>query len=326
MKRSEIEEVLFCPTGACNLRCAPCAGHWVRKRLPRAAAVRFLAGCSRAGIKRVGFTGGEPFLAMETLLALVRDAVKRGMLFDRIMTNGVWFRDKRHLERSLKKVFEAGFDGDLCVSIDAFHEQDMMQVAQFVKCAVAIGRRPDIVSIASIWDARRRETEQKLTRLAKLLKAKIERYPKTWAIRSAEVFLRVQTIELSPIGPVEKEKAPWDGRWFKEDYCKGPGRTFFVLSNGDVKPCCGYASHLADFTVGNIKRDSCRRLISNAKRHRFIATVYASGLSAIRKRLERKGIRFPGKASNHCFFCYYLLTAVSRPVLESCLDRRRRNP
>jgi MoaA/NifB/PqqE/SkfB family radical SAM enzyme len=320
MNRSEIEEVLFCPTGACNLRCAPCAGHWVQKRLPKAAALRFLDGCSRAGIKRVGFTGGEPFLALETLLALVRGAVKRGMLFDRIITNGVWFRDQAHLERTLRRVIDAGFDGEFCVSVDAFHEQDMKQVAQFVECAVATGRRPDIVSIASIWDVRRGETERKLEQLSKLLKGTIERHKKTWAIRSPEAFLRVHTIELSPIGPVAKEKNPWDGRWFKEDYCQGPGKTFFVLSNGDVKPCCGYASQLDDFTIGNITRDSCGQLLKNAKRHRLIATVYASGLSAIRKRLERKGVRFPGKASNHCFFCYYLLTAVPPDVLESCLD------
>jgi len=322
MKRQMIEEVLFCPTGACNLRCKPCAGHWVQERLPRAAATRFLEECSRAGIRRVGFTGGEPFLAVDTLLALVRGAVKRDMLFDRIMTNGVWFRDAEHLERAVRRVLEAGFDGEFCVSVDAFHEQDMRRVAQFVRCAVHLGRRPDIVSIASIWDTRRAETEKKLLRLAKLLKARIERHPKTWALRSPDVFLRVNTIELSPIGPVATEKNPWDGRWFREDYCEGPGRTFFVLSNGDVKPCCGYASQLADFTIGNIKRDSCRRLIAKAKRHRLIATVYASGLSAIRKRLERQGVRFPGKASNHCFFCYYLLTEIPRRQLESCLDRR----
>ena len=320
VSRSEIEEVLFCPTGACNLRCAPCAGHWVRARLPRAAALRFLNGCSRAGIKRVGFTGGEPFLALDTLVALVRGAMKRDMLFDRIMTNGVWFRDTAHLERAVRKVMDAGFDGEFCVSVDAFHEQEMRQVAQFVKCAVAQAGWPDVVSIASIWDVRQRETQQKLKQLAQHLGGKVERHPKTWAIRSPDAFLRVNPIELSPIGPVAREKNPWDGRWFKEDYCQGPGKTFFVLSNGDVKPCCGYATQLDAFTIGNITRDTSRTLLARARKNRLMATVYTSGLSAIRKRLERQGVRFPGKTSNHCFFCHYLLTELPRPLLESCLD------
>lgn len=323
MKRYDIDEVLFCPTGECNLRCLPCAGQWVQERLSKTAAERFLAECGRAGIKRVGFTGGEPFLAMATLLAIIRGAVKRNMLFDRIMTNGVWFRSNKHLEQSLQRTIKAGFDGEFCVSVDAFHEQDMKQVARFIKCAVAVGRRPDIVSIASIWDTRQRETKRKLVQLAGLLKARIERHSKTWAIRSDEAFVKVNAIELSPIGRVAKEKMPWDGRWFREDYCAGPGRALFVLSNGDVKPCCGYASHLADFTVGNINSDSFRKIASNAKRHRFMSTVYASGLSTIRKRLERKGFRFPGKTSNHCFFCYYIMTTVPRPLLEDCLDRPR---
>ena len=43
----------------------------------------------------LGFTGGEPFLYPGVSASLCRRGAELGFRFDKIMTNGVWFKDER---------------------------------------------------------------------------------------------------------------------------------------------------------------------------------------------------------------------------------------
>src|ERR1041385_6161982 len=88
----------FAGTFQCNLTCPHCCVpiEWT-DRLDIGIAVRFLEDAHRHGIDLLGFTGGEPFLYPEFVLALTRRAAELGFRFDKIVTNGVWFRDEPHL-------------------------------------------------------------------------------------------------------------------------------------------------------------------------------------------------------------------------------------
>lgn len=261
--------------------------------------------CKSAGIKRVSFTGGEPFLHPEFLNKISALAVKNKMLFGRVITNGVWYKSDKILNSTLTKLFKAGYDGDICVSADAFHAQNIKKVAAFIRRAISVWRRPDIVSIVWVGGSREKETKVKLRKILSSLKG-----------------LPVKTVKiaLSPIGErMTRITNPWGDKWFKEDYCKGPGNALFVLPDGDVKPCCGYATDQAGLTIGNIKNDSAKKIISTAGRNDFVRAVFTVGLSGIRKRLERLGILFPGKTENHCFFCHHLLTKVPKDLLKKAL-------
>jgi MoaA/NifB/PqqE/SkfB family radical SAM enzyme len=318
------KEILFSPTTACNLTCPHCG-------VPRSGtiinikdAVRFLDGAPASGVERVGFTGGEPFLAMGPLVALTKEAVGRGLLFDRIMTNGVWWRRAGTLRRRLSALRDAGYDGSICVSLDAFHAQDPRKVARFIRCAASVWRRPDIVSIARVSGARDRESARLLRRVARELGGSVRVSPAGASyIRSDRLFVKVYDIALSPAGKASCLKDGWgDGRWFREDRCRGPGNVFMVMPDGAVKPCCGYASDEAALTIGNIKRDSPARILRKFSGNRFASTVFNSGLGELRRRLERSGVRFPGRTSSHCFFCRYVLTRLNKGVVTRCLDAR----
>ncbi|MDD5422621.1 MAG: radical SAM protein [Candidatus Omnitrophota bacterium] len=314
------EEVLFSPTARCNLACPHCTSAKTGPNLSVGTAERFLAGCGKIGIKYVGFTGGEPFLAPDFLCSLTRKAVSEGMLFDRIMTNGVWYKSGSHLDGALARLRKAGYDGSICVSVDAFHKQDLKKAARFIETAVSIWQRPDIVSIARTTGARDKATDRMLRILARLLGAGYARAGRgSHCIRNDSVFVRVSNIELSPVGKAGRLKDPWGGRWFKEDYCKGPGNAFFVMPDGKVKPCCGYAADSEILTIGNIKRDSAADILRRAGSNRFVAAVFDSGLTEIRKKLERLGVKFPGKTTNHCYLCYYILNNIPGEILRRCL-------
>jgi uncharacterized Fe-S cluster-containing radical SAM superfamily protein len=304
------KEVLFSPTLQCNLKCAHCDIEKRHGLLPVKVVSLFIKKCAAAGINRVGFTGGEPFLAADFLVAVTKETLRQRMFFSRITTNGVWFKNKTMLTATLTKLFKAGYDGDILVSVDAFHAQGLKKVALFVRTVSRIWNRPEMISIAAVRGARETTTSKRLKQLAHLLGGRLcnadNRSP---CLRSKDLFMRIIYIDLSPVGRAAGLKNPWDGKWFKDDFCSGPGNIFFVTPDGKVAPCCGYANGHALLNIGTID-DSPAKLIKNARKNKFVSTIFSRGLHALRKKLMAEGIKLPGKTTNHCFFCRYLLDLV----------------
>jgi MoaA/NifB/PqqE/SkfB family radical SAM enzyme len=301
------EEVLFSLTGKCNLDCPHCSGKAAGARFPENSAKRFLRECLRLGINRVGFTGGEPFLETELLCRMSGYARRLGYLFDRVMTNGVWYKSKRDLVRAFKKLHASGFDGSICVSVDAFHDSKPRKIAAFINLACKIWDRPDIISIAYVGPKRQEATRRAIEKLSGLL--------------DEGLFVKLNRIDLSVVGRAENIARLWNGRCIKEDYCRGPGNVLYVLPDGSVRPCCGYASPHGRLISGNIKRDSARDICRNIKNNRFISTVFGSGIGRLRRRLEIAGFKFAGMTDNHCALCDYILKNVPEEMLDNCLDR-----
>src|SRR5947209_10726929 len=77
----------FAGTYQCNLTCSHCCVpiEWP-DRLDIAVAMRFLEDAHREGIEILSFTGGEPFLYPEFLVALTRRGAELGMRFDKVQT------------------------------------------------------------------------------------------------------------------------------------------------------------------------------------------------------------------------------------------------
>jgi hypothetical protein len=301
------DEILLSLTDRCNLRCSHCDIKRGRSSLNAKDAVKFIQSCADFGIRRIGFTGGEPFLVTNLMRRIIKEAVRCRMTFNRIMTNGAWFRTKKELIFTFKSIFYAGYDGDICVSVDAFHCQDLQKVALLIKTAIEIWKRPDIISISAVKGVKEYETSKRLTRLARLLNARIKfNSGKNAFIKKDSLFIKIFCIDLSPVGKAAALKNPWNGKWFKDDFCKGPGNIFFVLPDGKVKPCCGYGNDSDMLTIGSIRTDTPKKLLHNTWKNRFISEVFGSGLHPMRLSIEKSGIRFPGKTQNHCFFCGYL--------------------
>src|SRR5437660_12839961 len=76
----------FAGTYQSNLTCPHCCVpiEWT-DRLDIDVALRFLEDAYRQGIRTLGFTGGEPFLYPEFLVAVTERASALGMRFDQLM-------------------------------------------------------------------------------------------------------------------------------------------------------------------------------------------------------------------------------------------------
>ncbi len=301
----------FAGTYQCNLSCPHCCVpiEW-SDRLDIGAARHFLEDAHREGIGVLGFTGGEPFLYPEFLFALCRRATELGFRFDKIMSNGVWHTDAAHLTSVLTELAATGFHGKLGLSVDKFHGMHTAKAAEFCRLARRVFARDNIVSLS--YASRRPDLGlEPVHELARELSAVVE-----WSdmlhrylLVSDELTITLNWNHLAPVERAERFTGAWDGEWFAEDYCEGPGQALIVTPRGEVKPCCGFASDLDQLTIGNIYRDTVRRIIRRARRHPYVGKVFREGLTAIRDEiLARDPETLPDATSNHCFFCWYVLT------------------
>jgi MoaA/NifB/PqqE/SkfB family radical SAM enzyme len=301
----------FAGTYQCNLSCPHCCVpiEWT-DRLDIPTALGFLEQAPAEGIGILGFTGGEPFLYPEFVLTLTRRAAELGFRFDKIMTNGVWHEDGRHLEATLRDLAAAGFNGKLGLSVDKFHGKHTAKAAEFCRVARRVFARDNALSL-SYASRHPDQGLEPVQDLARELNAVVD-----WSdmlhrylLVSDELTMTLNWNHLAPVERAERFTGAWDGVWFEEDYCEGPGQALIVTPKGDVKPCCGFASDLDQLTIGNIYRDSVRQVIRNGRRHPYVGKVFRKGLTAIRDEiLARDPNALPGATSNHCFFCWYVLT------------------
>jgi len=66
---------------------------------------------------------------------------------------------------------------------------------------------------------------------------------------------------------------------------------------------------LDQLTIGNIYQHSVKEIIGRARKHPYVGRVFREGLTSIRDEiLARDPNALPGITSNHCFFCWHVLT------------------
>jgi hypothetical protein len=301
----------FAGTYQCNLSCPHCCVpiEWP-DRLDIGVALRFLEDAHAYGINILGFTGGEPFLYPEFVQVVTRRAAELGFRFDKIMTNGVWFSERAQLEQALGELAAAGFTGKLGLSVDKFHGVQTARLADFCRAARRIFGRDNIVSVSYASRAPDQGLEP-VRKLALELGGVVEwsEVLGRYLLVAPDWTMTLNWNHLAPVERAERFTGGWDGTWFVEDYCEGPGQALIVNPRGEVKPCCGFASDLDQLTIGNIYQDTVAQIVQRGRGHPYVGKVFREGLTAIRDEiLARDPNALPGATSNHCYFCWYVLT------------------
>jgi hypothetical protein len=317
-------EVIFAPTARCNLACGHCRVDRSRKTaLTAEAACAFLEDCAAHGIDRVGFSGGEPFLEPAFLAAVIEKTVDLGLMFDRLMTNGVWYDSDAELDRVLGMIYDAGFDGTIGLSVDDWHGQNPEKLSAFIRKVAELGAENDAtgetvgVEIVSVRSREGDAPANLLERTASLLGAKLILEKGTPAeIRSGstrgnrshdsgENALNIPILVI-PYSAGADDPAAWRAKkWFDDDWCAGPGNVLYVHPDSAVAVCCGFANERPELTVGTVA-DGVETLITRARATPHIIDCYERGLSVRRRELEASGTIFPGTADDICFFCDWL--------------------
>ncbi|MBR5400570.1 MAG: 4Fe-4S cluster-binding domain-containing protein [Treponema sp.] len=284
------QEIIFSCTTACNLHCEHCFVNRTPLKLDIDQAVSFLQSCAQGGnIDRVGFTGGEPFLYMDFLLALTKETVAQDLLFDQIMTNGDWWKDQTDLKNTLQSLYDAGYDGKIGLSWDEYHGQSEERMNTFIKTV------QDVFGEGSI----------------NIQVVSTSGVPEPNGVPEPVEGPPGVQIHTLPRTYPSKDPRAWESkRWFKEDYCQGPGNILYVHADGNIAPCCGFANENPALFIGKIT-DSYETILKNAGQNKMIQLCFYCGLSSYRrhelkKQLKEQGKKLPGKTSDICSLCDFV--------------------
>ncbi|MCR4741613.1 MAG: radical SAM protein [Treponema sp.] len=295
------EEVIFSVTQACNLRCGHCFVSKSPKNLDIQKAKDFLTTCIQSPVQRIGFSGGEPFLNLEFLIEITKFAVEHDFIFDQIVTNGDWWQEEEDLCQKLQKLYDAGYDGKFALSWDTFHGQKSERMEIFIS-AVQELFGPESINIQRVLD----KGGESLP-LARTLSLAT---PSSGGSTSPATPPGIKVYSLEQTFP-SKDKRAWQAKkWFKDDYCQGPGQILYVHTDGNIAPCCGFANENPQLFIGRIE-DSYQEIMEKAENNELVKICYQEGLGHYRKRgfkkiLKKKKIKMPGKCSDICSFCDYV--------------------
>ena len=316
-------EIIFSATTACNLLCEHCFINRELKRIDITTAESFLRNCVEAGgtvtaegielprIERVGFTGGEPFLYLDFLLALTKATIENDLLFDQIMTNGDWWQDEAELCEKLQTLYDAGYDGKIGLSWDSYHGQTADRMKTFISTVLEIFGE-DSINIQRVEDVG--EDSPSLQPASGL---PLPPLTGGSAPRNAPCFSEnIPVYTLPRTYPSDDPRAWQARRWFKEDYCQGPGNILYVHADGNIAPCCGFANENPKLFIGTI-HDSLEQIMQNVAANPMIQICYKEGLShyrrhGLKKSLHSQGKKLPGKCSDICSFCDFVCKQDTR--------------
>jgi hypothetical protein len=229
----------FAGTYQCNLSCPHCCVpiEWP-DRLEIPPALRLLEEAVRYGIRTLGFTGGEPFLYPEFVPTLTKRAAQLGCRIDKIMTNGVWHNSRHMLRRTLQLLADAGFSGKLGLSVDKFHgSRHTERLGEFCRTARRVFRRDTILSHS--YASRTPDAGLEPIRdLAAELGGVVEWSGtlRRFLLVSTDLTMTLNWNHLASVERAERISGAWDGSWFQEDYCEGPGQALIVTPRGEMKP------------------------------------------------------------------------------------------
>ena len=301
-------EIIFSTTTACNLHCEHCFINRTPRKLEIAEAVKLIENCVQAGseIDRIGFTGGEPFLYMDFLVEVTKAAISHDLMFDQIMTNGDWWRDEADLTATLQKLYDAGYDGKIGLSWDSYHGQSKERMETFIRTVQKIFGEESIniqtVEDDTVVEALETTVER---RHAELVSASTRRPRNKFGVTEFHL----------PRTYTSDDPRAWQARrWFREDYCEGPGNILYVHADGNIAPCCGFANENPALFIGRIT-DSYETIMQNAQNNTMIKICYEEGLShyrrhGLKKSLRSRGVKIPGKCSDICSFCDFVCKQI----------------
>jgi len=250
----------------------------------------------------VSFTGGEPFLLLELLKALVPYVAERGMKSE-CVTNCSWATSPERIRDELEELAGLGLDA-LNISVDDFHQAHVPfeRVRNCYEAARGLGLKTVIMCTTS------KSSRLRLEEISRLLGGGVyilgRRRPESFSAIGVESAF-------TPIG--RATELPLEERIIGDKSLEGPCdavlRDIGVKPGGEVMPCCSAASQLEALKVGNIADGGLPRLLEDAWKGPIFNILSSKGPLGL-----PKAAFGDGPYVNKCHLCHELLKdTVERP-------------
>lgn len=236
----------------CPVSCRSCAyecGPGKSRALSSDDAVDILEGFSDSYkpylMPFFGFTGGEPFLYLDTVRAISRYVQKRFGFAITISTNGFWAKDMQTARSILTGLKETGL-AHLGISVDDFHQEFIG--LERVKTAILAAVETDLTCHVQCAETKK--------------STKMEDFQNILNIRSKQITWGKTTLD--PIGraytaiPEDDLDLNWNVKTF--DFCSIL-KTWIINQDGNVMACCGSGAYCIP-PAGNVSEESLSDIIN----------------------------------------------------------------
>jgi hypothetical protein len=259
-------------THHCNIACRHCYNDSGpdRKavRLARSAMQEVIREMPEAGIPALNISGGEPFLYVDDLLALVAEGRAVGLAGISIFTNGFFARSEEQAGAVLARLCAAGFGrapGDyLKMSIGAYHLEfiELDRAVHLARCYARMLQRRLRLDI---------EVPADQPSFGDELRRRLEAAGVLDAVRT---FTRV----IEPLGRARGLERvgtrPIDGP------CQAINQIVFD-PDGSARPCCGLNNDNAGVVVGQIGRERLRDLVKRMQNNPVLQFLSSRPMTAL---------------------------------------------
>lgn len=301
-----IRRISYLLTERCSIRCRHCVyglGTPTRRGADMVASelLDWMDQALAMGIGEFCFTGGEPFLAYQTLRQAVVRAAERGATAG-VITNAFWATSE---EVAIQRLEPLRGLQEISISADRFHQEHIPldRVRHTIKAARALGIPPR-VKIAYTDD---REVTALRDALADILLAdEID----ADAVRN--VGHMAQEVQSAPPLPADA----------LENGCQATVRAPTVLPNGEVCGCCGpivALRHDHPMWLGNLRQQDLSEIVRNAEMNVVYQLIRLRGPYALYELVAADVAVTELDMSSPCALCYSLLEDPG--LCRSLVDR-----
>lgn len=303
------ERVNFRFTYHCNVSCRHCYNRsGPNAKTPRLEVnemLRVIDEMPDAGIDRLNLTGGEPFLYLDQLLALIVAGRRVGLRTISIYSNGFWASSTSEAGRVLASLKMAGFmstSGDhLKISAGVYHQEfiDFGRIITLTAEHYRVFQRP--LQVDFELTSNRPEQADEIRR--QFIGLGIE-HAVSLSFRRIQPLGRGQDLEHrvleSTFGP-----------------CPAIDQIVFE-PDGTARPCCGLNNENRGIEIGNLRRHGLRELVKRMQNDPILQRVHERPMDDLFDLVgvPRSGEGYAGK----CHLCQHALGALTnRETLQKRL-------
>ncbi len=298
----QVRGASFLITFRCPSKCAHCvyqAGPEQEGHINLNEAEKWLS--ELAEIKQfewITLHGGEPFLYLDEMKAILRMAKELGIPRRGSITNGYWARTPSFAKKTLKGLVNAGLNR-ITFSVDGFHQQyiDIRSVKFGIEAAISLG-------IERIWiDSYYLESIDSENMFDKMTKGSLR---EVQGIGEVEYSLHKVDFEgrgaKSLVGYTEVSSEIPRGACVLPYWLGGDLQSPEVIEidfEGNVTLCPGVC-------IGNAKLESLKKILSNYAytNHPIIRILVEEGPVGLYRHATQHGLNPSPKFVNECHLCF----------------------
>ncbi|AKT40991.1 radical SAM protein [Chondromyces crocatus] len=277
-------------------------------------------------IRKVNFTGGEPFLFQKEHAEMF-EICKAAGLKTRVVTNGFWAKNFDRGLEFLSRMKEAGLT-ELNFSADKYHLE--FQDPKILRNALECTRRLDFLRILGYVHPGEGDPldalsdlyglpREDLVDLRKLLDARedLQNWKHKILVNAAGL------IGLGRAAEYPEELRYFPMSVFPSEGCHEIVNKPVIYPDGDLQACCCAGGKIAGFTVGNLHKESLATLVERMTERAHFKFINDHGpkelyLAVGRSRQDRK--RRPGHTSI-CEVCVRACDGVSAQEMDEIAER-----